>query len=151
MGKCQTEVLDVLEIDEKNFEALVALGEICYALDDVPTATLYLDKIHKIMEEQRNKSETEDSVEPVMQDSAFIQSIRKPRKTNVMNPRERQKLRKQLKEEITKDYKNLRHYWSFVLENKHNIAAIIQWKQIAYRLVEQVLSMKMFTYGKRFI
>lgn len=159
LGKCEMELgrwedakerfLEVLEVDEQNIEALVALGEISYALDDVPTAKDYLDSLHIIIREQRAKSKDDDSAEPENQEDAFIQSIRKPRKTNVPYSRDRQKLRQQLKEEMTHEYEEFKHQWVYISENKNNVAAVIKWKQIAYRLVEHALSMRLFTYGKK--
>lgn len=162
-GKCEMELgmwkeahdhfNHILENDSECVEALVALGEISYALDDVPMAKDYLERLRVVMEARRLRGDQEQPIaeEAPRPSGAFIENVpRPPRKyKKVMSQREREKLKKELRDEMLKEYRELQNEWSLISNNISDVSAINNWKQIAYRMVGRALSMRVFTFGKK--
>lgn len=160
IGKCEMELGNwkharthlkmIIEVDPNNIEALVGLGEACYALDDVKAAKEYVTILRNILRKQRKQDDA--GVEATQTNpigSALIEQVIRPRKTNVLSPKEKKALQAKLRDEVQQLYAELQRHWQFIVENKQNLAAVIRWRHIAYQLVGQVLSVKSFTYGKK--
>lgn len=161
----------VVEADPKNTEALVGLGEVTFLLDDVAASRHYAGMLSNIIQQSKLemnevhrkkratilsrpddeiKSSVISSTTQVQNDeSSFIQHIPYIRKTRSLAVNDRKRLQEEIKKHVLQLYDELHRHWQYIIEAPDNLAAVIKWKQIAHKLMEQILSTKNFTYGKR--
>lgn len=147
VSKAEQYYTTILNYEEDNMEALVALAEIYGSTDRTDDAKALIEEVNKMRERVRNGEEPRSSGAEFNGENLTMFILKKPRKssqrkTSRLTQQEKQDAERRAEELVERKYRQLQHFKDG-LENG-NPVAVSEWLRIASELVDMFTSIKKF-------